>query len=159
MIYQNEYVKEETILEPHKTQWRVDGWITDVDYLYSPNRYKEYIVKWQPLTHNDHQNLHEQLQQAIGQVQLSIGPYSNKVATPMYEDDMGQFYCSQLFMPKLNIEVPHPSELLGKTATFSGHIRELPLGQVVLQLDYLDVDDFTNGIDEPVKETICYIDF
>lgn len=148
MILSNDYVKEETILEPYKTEFRTEGFIRDVDYLYSPNRYGEFSVSWIPLTDAHGQQLDEQLQGYVSQVQLSISPYSRKVATPQYENNKGEFFSSQLYAPKVNIEVPHPTELIGKTATFVGHVRDLPMGQIVLQLGYLDVDDINNGIQE-----------
>lgn len=159
MITNRDYVKETTILDPYSTQFRTEGWIQEVDFIYTPNRYGEFSVSWVPLTHQHHQQLHEHLQGCLSEVMLSISPYSRKEATPKYEDDKGNFFSSQLFAPKVNIEVPHPTELIGKTATIAGHVRDLPMGELVLQVDYIDVDDFTNGIDEPVKETTCYIDF
>lgn len=150
MILSNDYVKEETILEPYKTEFRTEGFIQDVDYLYTPNRYGEFSVSWVPLTDAHHQQLHEHLQGCVSEVQLSTSPYSRKVATPKYENSKGEFFCSQLFAPKVNIEVPHPTELIGKTATFVGHVRDLPMGEIVLQLGYLDVDDINNGI--PVED-------
>jgi hypothetical protein len=149
-ILREDYVDEKTILEPYKTQFRTEGFIQDIEYLFSPNRYGEYSVSWVPLTHNDHQQLHEHLQGCVSEVQLSTSPYSRKVATPKYENDKGEFYSSQLFQTKVSINVEHPSELIGKTASFVGHVRDLPLGQIVLQLDYLDVDDWRNGIDEVI---------
>ena len=139
--------KEETILEPYRTQWRCEGWLRNVDHLMDTNRYGEYSVHWAPAAYSDFQNLHELVQQAVSEVQLSMSPYSRKVATPMVENRFGDFYSEQLFLPRLNIKVEHPTELLERRATLSGHMRDISNGKIFLQVDYIDVDDINNGIE------------
>ena len=40
----------------------------------------------------------------------------------------------------------------GRTATITGHMRDLPLGEIVLQVDYIDFYDTTNGIGDETTE-------
>lgn len=144
----NELYKEPTLLTPHETAFRTEAWIIDATNLNSPNSYQEFSVVFEPQTMTHHQMLLEHLVGCVSEVRLNTPFRSNKEARPLFENKKGFLYSSQLFVPQLNIEFNHPDELCGRTATISGHARDLPLGQVVIQIDYIDFDDVTNGIDE-----------
>ncbi len=150
------YYHEETILTPHKTEWRTEAFIIDATNLNSQNRFDEFSVVFEPLSYTHHQMLFELFEGFVSEVRLNTSPYSNKQARPLYENKKGFLYSSQLFVPKINIEFNHPDELYGRTATITGHARDLPLGEVVLQIDYVDFDDTTNGTGvEPEVATVA----
>lgn len=144
----NRYLeKEETILEPHLTHFRTEGWLWETKHLANANSYCEFGITWAPLTYWDYQNLHEHLQNCLTQVERMKQPHSNKEPRPLYETKKGMFYSSQLFVPKLNLDYNHPDELVKQQATITGHARDLPCGAVVINVDYIDVCDPSNGID------------
>jgi hypothetical protein len=145
------YYKEETILNPLETSFRTEAWIIDAKHINSMNHYGEFGITFCPLTSTHHQMLHEHLESCVSQVKMMTNPdYSNKEARPLYEDKMGHFYSSQLFTPKVNTDFYHSDELYGKTATITGHARDLPTGEVVINIDYVDIDCPNNGI-EPTE--------
>ena len=141
----NDYYHEETILNPANTSFRIEGWIIDATNINNANRFGEFSVIFEPLSMMEHQMLMEHLEGCVRDVKLNTSPYSNKEARPLYENKKGFLYSSQLFVPQINIEFNHHTELYGRTATITGHARDLPLGEVVLQIDYVDFDDTTNG--------------
>ena len=143
-----ELYKEQTILTPHETAFRVESWLLDASNLNSQNNLGEFSVVFEPLEMCAQQMLLEHLEGCVKEVKLNTPYYSNKEARPLYENKKGFLFSSQLFVPKCNIEFEHYTELYGRTATISGHARDLPMGEVVLQIDYIDFDDVTNGIDE-----------
>ena len=75
----------------------------------------------------------------VAKVQLGAGPHSRKEPTPACENSKGQFKCSQLFKPKLNVDPQHYSELIGKQATLCLHLRDDPTGKVYLQAEFVDL--------------------
>tara|TARA_R110002050_G_scaffold79877_1_gene170774 strand:- start:37 stop:513 length:477 start_codon:yes stop_codon:yes gene_type:complete len=143
-----DYYNEQTILLPHKTSFRTEAFIMDARFIHSANRFGEFSVVIEPLSMMEHQALMEHLESCVSEVRLNTPPNSNKEASASYENGKGFLYSSQLFTPKTNIEFSHPDELYGRTATITGHARDLPLGQVVIQIDYIDIDDLSNGINE-----------
>ena len=134
-----DYEPEETILLPTETRIRIDCWLDDVDHLETPDRYGEYNFTFNCFTHNDHQRLAEHVSRCVSMVQLGAGPHSRKEPTPACENSKGQFKCSQLFKPKLNVDPQHYSELIGKQATLCLHLRDDPTGKIYLQAEFCDL--------------------
>ena len=148
MIYYN----EQTLLNPRKTEMRMEGWLIDTTFINTANRYGEFSLSFQPQTTTDLQRLYECLEGAKTTILMDCGRHSNKTPTSRIEDKFGHLVCSQLFTPKVNVEFQHPDELMGREATFALHLRDNPKGEIYLQADYVDVFSRTNGIDEPAPD-------
>jgi hypothetical protein len=144
--------KEETLLTPNETSFRMEAKVYDAKYLDTKNFYDEYAVVFQPLDYYAFQNFHELVENAISQVELRKDRYSNKEAKKRLEDKRGMLYSSQLFPPKVNVEYKTYRELECLTATITGHLRDLPNGDVVINIDYIDFDDPLNGISPELQE-------
>lgn len=137
MIY--EYTEEKTILTPLDTRVEVKCWLGDCRFINEWNRYDEYYFTFYPQTLDDHQLLCEAGEAAVTKLLMSVDPYSMKEARASYENRNGSFYCSQLFMPKLNVDFEHHDQLLRQQASLKLHFRDDPLGKVYLQAEYVDL--------------------
>ena len=142
MIIDNNYIfdhaSEDTILQPSETSFRIEAWLEDTDYVQTQHRDGDYRLTFHACSNHDHQVVAEQLEQAIATVRLNSPPWSRKEARSGAEDRRGAFLCSQLFPPRINVEVNHPTELYGKQVSLALHCREDPTGLVYLQCDYID---------------------
>ncbi|AII46171.1 hypothetical protein KR49_06865 [Synechococcus sp. KORDI-49] len=139
MTYQNEPLyQEETLLEPSETQIRFEAILQDADYLLKPNSNNEFVSTYIPLTMNDHQLFMEVGEKSLMLVDMLKSSYSRKVATKQYETRKGLIVASQLFPPKLNIDVEYPDYLPNRKVSVSGHFRDLDNGSVLFNIDYLD---------------------
>ena len=139
MRFEDEYSTEQTILAPHDTQIKIEVFLDDCQFIQSKNREGFYSFSFYALTMNGHQQLCEQVERAVMTVELNKGYDSRKVAQPKVENRQGGFYVSQLFLPKLNVEFQHPSELTGKQADLSLHLRDAPTGDIFLQCEWCDL--------------------
>jgi len=155
--YQNEYQKEETILTPGSTRIQLEGWITDDTYIFSPNQYGEYIVKFQPQTNDDLNRFFEAAERSLMEVEMMMGPYSGKTATKHYEDNRGCPYSSQLFAPIVNVNKEQYNNIYfrcinGQCTTIKGHFRDGPDGSVYFQVDYIDLYEPDEPVEEPLPD-------
>jgi hypothetical protein len=134
---------EGTLLSPLETSWRCDTWLLDTSHLLSTNRFDEYVFSFQPQTMEEFQVLLELIETSRTWVQQRRSIYSSKtqvMKASSYQRRDGSLYCSQLFIPKLNLpDAPHLDEqLLGKPATITGYIRDSVDGLLYLQCSYVD---------------------
>lgn len=137
MIY--EYTEEKTLLTPTDTRVEIECWLGDCRFINKWNRHDEYHFNFYPLTQNDHQLLCEAGEAAVTRLLMSVDPYSKKEPRASYENKDGSFYCSQLFMPKVNVEFDHADQLYMQQASLKLHFRDDPLGKVYLQAEYVDL--------------------
>ena len=149
-----DYPKEETLLQPRQTQFRTEGWLIKTEHINSQNSYGEFGLTWCPLTTTHEQQTHEHLQGVLSSLRMQVPPDSRKEVRPLYQDKRGFFYSSQLFTPKVSIPFDRTEDLLRQTASISFHCRDLPNGEVVINVDYIDVYDPYNGIEEPTQEEL-----
>ena len=131
------YEKEETILVPSETKHTLDAYLMDTTNIVEMNGYAEFEFSFNPRTMTEHQMLEEHLEVAKRQVQMMKPPHSQKVARTAHLNKKKQFVCSQLKAPKLNDVVEHNSELYGRLATITLHLREDPTGLIYLQADWV----------------------
>ena len=136
--YALDHSVEETILQPNETSFRVEAWLEDTDFIQTQHRDGDFRFSFHCYSNHDHQIVAEQLEQAMTTVRLNSPPWSRKDARNGAEDKRGAYLCSQLFVPKINIELEHSSELYGKQVSLALHCREDPTGLVYLQCDYID---------------------
>ena len=141
MIYQNEYVEERTILEPVDTQIRIEAWLGDCRYIDKWDKTEAYSFSFYPQTMLDHQNLLEVIENAVTTVQLRKDRHSRKEGRKLCENKDGSLFCSQLFLPKINVQYENTEQLNGMACTLALHLRDLPMGEVVIQADYIDLYD------------------
>ncbi len=83
---------------------------------------------------------------------MSSSRFSPKEAIAFVEDKKGTPYCSQLFRPKLNVDVENPDLLRGRQVSLALHLRDDPVGRIYLQADYVDCYSVSNGIDPTEDE-------
>ena len=133
------YIKEETILSPSETRFTIDAWLQDTDYLTEPNRDGVYSLSFTACSMSSHQNIFERVESAVMNVELRKSPYSNKVAKPKCENKRGEAFCSQLFAPKVNKELEHPSLYYGRKAEITLYLRDDVQGTIYLQADYVNL--------------------
>lgn len=145
------YHNEPTLLNPRDTTFRMDAIIIDAEHW--NRQIQDYTIKdgtfsvvFQPYSYNDDQMFREFVEEWTSYVEINKEQHSNKHAKPYLETKEGWIYSSQLFTPKLNVEAFDGSILRGKLCSLCGHLRDLPLGEIVFQVDYLDVYDEDNGI-------------
>ena len=134
---------EGTLLSPLETSWRCETWLLYTSHLLSANRFDEYVFSFQPQTMEEFQVVLELIETSKTRVLERRSMYSAKarmMESSSYQRRDGSLYCSQLFMPKLNLpETPHLDEqLLGKPATVTGYIRDSVDGLLYLQCSYID---------------------
>lgn len=147
------YIEEETILKPRNTEFLIDAWLYATDNINSQNRYGEFSVVFAPVNFYEHQRLAELIESAVMEVELRKDRLSNKRAKAKTETSAGLFYSSQLFTPKVTPDFSHPDELRGLQASIRGHLRDLPNGDVVINVSYIDCYDPLNGIEEVEPST------
>jgi hypothetical protein len=147
MIKMIQYTEEQTILQPRHTEFIIDAFLYDATYVNTQNRDGVFSVVFAPYTFQDHQRLCELIESAVMEVELKKGFYSNKKAVAKTEKGGGLFYSSQLFTPRIEPKFLHTDELVGKQCSIKGHLRDLPLGEVVIQAAYIDLYDPLNGVD------------
>ena len=142
MINDNNYAldhpAEQTILQPKETSFRVEAWLEGTNFVQTQHPEEDFRLSSHCYSNQDHQIVAELLEQAMTTVRLNSPPWTRKDARNGAEDRRGAYLCSQLFAPKLNIELEHPSELYGKQVSLALHCREDPTGLVHLQCDYID---------------------
>ena len=146
------YETNRTILSPLTTSVRVEGWLQDTTHLTEPDSEGVYSFSFQPYTYQDHQRLFEVIEQGKMEVMMSGSRFSSKDAKAFVEDKSGQPYCSQLFPPKLNVEVENPDQLRGRQVSLALHLRDDPIGRIYLQADYCDCYSLSNGVEPDEQE-------
>lgn len=154
MTMNSSYEREQTLLTPGETELRFEAWLVGVDHLIEPDRDDVYTVSFQPSTTSDYQRFMEAAEMALMTVELRLGPHSRKRPSKCVEDKRGMCIASQLFKPKLNIMLEHPSLYYGKSVSINGHFRDDPLGNIYFQASYIDLyqDDVQadDATDSPV---------
>lgn len=138
-MFDNYYTKEPTYLEPHETKWRTEGRIVDAKYANTQNYEGMFSVTWMPITSDDYHMFLEHLRGIQKELMFMLPRDTRKEIKPLYETKRGFFYSSQFKTPQFNLEYGSHWDLKDRTATFTGHCRDLPTGEIVLQLDYVDV--------------------
>lgn len=141
MIYDQDYVTEHTVLQPHETSIRIEAWLGRCDHIDKWDKNDTYRFSFYPQTMTDHQLLLETIEQAVTRVELQKDRFSRKRGRKLCENKDSSLYCSQLFLPKINVSYQHTDQLEGKACSLALHCRDLPLGEVVLQCDYIDLYD------------------
>ena len=130
---------EPTYLSPQETSIKVEGYLQDVENIQTKNGYAEYYFTFNPYTMTDEARLMEHLEQGKLMLRNLLPPWSSKIPKLCHLDKKKQVKLSQLFAPKLNISVDNPSELYGRVATISLHLRDSPTGEIYLNASYVDV--------------------
>jgi hypothetical protein len=135
---------EGTLLSPLETSWRCETWLLDTSHLMSRNRFEEYVFSFQPQMMEEFQALLELIETSKVLVEQRRSMYSSKarvMESSSYQRRDGSLFCSQLFIPKLNLpELSHLDEqLLRRPATVTGYIRDSVDGLLYLQCSYVDV--------------------
>jgi len=136
--YQDVPYRENTLLKPNDHRIVFEAKMMDSEFLIDPNRVGEFGCVLQPLTTTDHQRFFEAGERALTTVEWTKESYSRKEATAKYEDKYGMIVASQLNKPKLNVEVYHPYQLMNRDCSVNGFFRDLPDGEVVFNVDYVD---------------------
>jgi len=147
---------EETLLTPLETSFSIEAYLYETTFIQTKNGYAECVFSFIGKTPGDYARLEEALHSAITEVERKKSPYSRKVATERCKQP-GQkdvYYCSQLFLPKVNLEFNNPSELHLKEASLELHFRDDPDGDIYLQCSYVDIYDIDNGCTETIKSTV-----
>jgi len=143
---------EHTLLKPYEDTITVDVWLRDVKHLQQKNGYAEIYFTFNPTTSYDDMRIEEGMEQAVSKVEMRKEQYSRKQATKQFKDKGKNYYCSQLFIPKLTSALERVEDLEGLTASLKLHFRDDHDGNVYLQCDYVDVYDPSNGIDNDTFE-------
>lgn len=133
------YVEEPTLLTPAETSFDVEGQLYDLTYFQHWNRFDEYVFTFQPRFPSDYNKIYEAVENAVMLVEMRKSPYSNKVAIPKCENKHGHPMCSQIYLPKLNIEYEDASELQGRDCCFTLNLRDAPDGSIYLNADYITI--------------------
>ena len=131
--------QEQTYLNPTETTITVDGHLQDVENILTMNGYAEYYFTFNPLTMRDDQVLMEHLEQGKKMLNELKPSWSNKVPKLQHIDRKKQIVCNQLFQPSVNLHVDDPSELYGRVATITLHLRDDPTGSIYLNASYVNV--------------------
>lgn len=131
------YVDEETILTPADTSFDVEGQLDDVKHFQHWNQHDNYVFTFQPKLPHDYNRIYEAVENAVMMVEMRKSPYSNKVAVPKCENKWGHPMCSQVYLPKLNIEFERSEELQGRDCLFTLNLRDAPDGSIYLNADYI----------------------
>lgn len=136
---------QDRVLDPWMNQVRIDVLIYNAQNIDRENHYGEYSFSF-VIEHQDRFRFLEKGEEARSEVVMA-SPHHD--ATAKYQDGQGMFYCSQLFLPKVNCEYQNPTELEGQRATIQGHFGDDKYGHIFFNCDYLDLYDPFNGTDEP----------
>ena len=142
------HYKEETLLSPHETKFRVEVQVLTTEIL-EQNYCGEFVIEFQPLTHFDYCYLEEHISKVCCDLEFMKDFNSQKEIRPKCQSNAGFFFATQLFPPKLNVAdlddylLDFQNET--PTASITGHFRDLPNGEVVINLDYIDFDAKSNG--------------
>lgn len=130
---------EETLLSPNETQISLEIIVLDADNIRYPNRYDEYVLTFMPLNHTDEQRFHEVAEKCMMNIERMKGPWSTKRPNKKFITPRDKFfYSSQLFAPKINDKELHHDYMPNRKASIKGHFRDLPNGDVVFNIEYLD---------------------
>jgi len=129
---------EQTILSPIDTQLSFEAKILDADYVREPNRYGEYILEFQPLTSTDEQRFQEMGEQAMMTVERHKQQYSRKEPNLKIFSRAKFPMATQLFPAKINDKDLHPDFMYHRDVSLKGHFRDLPNGDIVFNIDYID---------------------
>lgn len=152
-------INEETILKPYETQFRIEARIWDVEHALKPDFMNEYSLVFKPLFYEDYATLEEHLSNAVSEVELKKERLSNKEARPCCLNNKDLFFSSQLDPVKFNVdgdlrEVKHAMRM-SPHATITGYLKDLPLGEIVMVISYvdfapmheIDFDNMHEGVD------------
>lgn len=131
-------IEERTMINPEDSRIVFEAKVMDSDNLLSPNSFGEFVTAIQPLTTTDYQRFFELGERCLTKVEIEKDCYSRKVATAQYENKYGMIVATQLFAPKVNIEVYHPLMLVNRDCSVNGYFRDLANGHIVFNIDYLD---------------------
>ena len=140
MNYEYHGYEEETILKPNDHRIVFEAKVRDADNLLDPNSYGEFSCVLQPLETNDYNRFYEFAERALTTVEWQKTSYSRKVAKAQYEDKYGMVVANQLMKPRVNLtdEIYSPLQLIDRDCSVNGFFRDLPNGNVVFNIDYID---------------------
>jgi len=148
--------EEETILTPFETQFSLEVYLHDWEFLGVKNGFAEHVFYFAPKTPQDYSVIQEALHRALTDVELKKSPYSRKRAEQACRKP-GQkdiYFCSQLFTPKVNVEIAEIDQRTVPEASLELHFRDDPDGKVYLQASYVDVYDNSCGTEEVVNSLV-----
>ena len=130
---------EKTLLSPTETEISLEIKVMDADNVIEPNRYGEYVLVFMPLCHTEEQRFHEMAEKAMMDVERRKAQYSYKEPNKKFITPRDKFfYATQLFPPKINDKNLHPDHMYNRDASIKGHFRDLPNGDIVFNIDYID---------------------
>lgn len=131
--------REDTYLTPGATRIRFEAMVMDYKYLFTPNRFGEYIGEFLIGCSDDYHRFMELGERCIMEVEMRRDPRGNKIPKKAYEHKKGYVIASQLFPPRINITEENSYLFRQAIASIAGHFRDGPDGSIYFQLDYLDV--------------------
>lgn len=124
-----EFYSEDTILRVD--EFRINALLTDTAYIDSPNRYGELMFKFTAATSADELTLERRMEEAVQYCQMHVGPYSNKTPKSAWKDSNGHYVVEQdrsFFLPNFQ----HPDELMYRTVELKLWLKDMPLGDIIL---------------------------
>ena len=148
----------ETILNPQETTIHVEAFLEDTDYILDPNPYGEYQFSFVQYDSTAELQLEEMVEKALRDIELRSNQMSDKEPRSGIINRKGQFFCNQLFKPRLNEDIQYPMQLYRRVANLNLHLRDDPTGLIYLQASYVDLipQDVPS---EPQKEETVFLDW
>ncbi len=146
------YIKEETILTPVSSEFRIEGLLWDVENLLTPDYGGLYTFTFQPMSYIDQQQLLEHAEQCLARCRMEAGSSSTRDFRLNVEDRKGMPVVSQLYAPKLNVELDHWSLYHGRNATIQLFLRDDSAGEIFLNAGYVDLDEPTEAPASDAKD-------
>ena len=137
MTYQDLPVwqRKNTLLVPNEHRTVFEAKMVYAEYIFRKNFYGEYTCLLQPLTMNDYDAFEMAGRRAQEAIYFHM---ERKEPKEMYWGDREWIKGNQLYQPKINIEVSGFYELHDRDCSVNGFFRDLPRGEIVFNVDYLD---------------------
>lgn len=128
----------EPVLNPYETGIVIDAILMDTEYLLDSDSDEVYRFTFAPATMYDHQRLFEHIEMCKMQVEMKSDPYSDKEPRFNGETASGFVRCTQMYAPKVSLEVEHWSQLHYMNASLNLNVNDDPTGCVYLNCAYCD---------------------
>ena len=137
------FTKEERILSPNDTMFRMEGMLYATEFMIDPDD-ELWSFSFIPTSYADVLELQERIERAIMTCRMNAPQHSTRTFRANVEDKQGMIVVSQMYQPKLNITVDHWSQLRDRTGSFQLYLKDTRDGEIFLNSSYLDIDEPVN---------------
>lgn len=135
------FTENYSVLNIQDTRLVIDGFLIDTEHMLESDADEVYSFTFAPWSADDYTRFMNLIEQCKMEIEMNLGPYSDKDIRFTNQTREGFIRCTQMFQPKVSLNVDHWSELVNKVASLNLWVNDDPTGKLYVNCSYCDPYD------------------